>query len=179
MEVHKFKDFITEAKSNDKLRLLIITDEPEEAKTFHTADRLREECDKLKYPHYLFKLSGGYTTYKDGVRRFHNKDDKKGFEIDSDTVAVVRGSITRKDSWMDFVSTLERANVCCVNSRQSINICADKYRTSLRLADYGLTEPKTIIINDHEKSVELVEEAGLKFPIILKTLRGSKGVGVL
>ena len=180
MQVHKFRDYITEAKDDKKfLRLLIITDEPEEAKTFHTADRLREECDKLKYPHYLFKLTGGYTTYQDGIRRFHNKDDKKGFEITSDTVAVIRGSITRKDSWMDFVSILERANVCVVNSRQCINICADKYRTSLRLADYGLTEPKTILINDPEKSVEQVEEAGLKFPIILKTLRGSKGVGVL
>ena len=178
MQVPKFREYITEAKK-DFLKLLIITDEPEEAKTFHTADRLREECDKLKYPHYLFKLTGGYTTYNDGVRRFHNKDDKKGFEIDSDTVAIIRGSITRKDSWLDFVSILERANVCCVNNRQSINICADKYRTSLRLADYGLTEPKTILINDPEKSVELVEEAGLKFPIILKTLRGSKGVGVL
>ena len=180
MQVPKFKEFISEAKGDKKfLRLLIITDEPEEAKTFHTADRLREECDKLKYPNYLFKLTGGYTTYNDGVRRFHNKDDKKGFEIDTDTVAIVRGSITRKDSWMDFVSILERANVCVVNSRQCINICADKYRTSLRLADYGLTEPKTILINDPEKSVEQVEEAGLKFPIILKTLRGSKGVGVL
>ena len=180
MQVPKFKEFISEAKGDKKfLRLLIITDEPEEAKTFHTADRLREECDKLKYPNYLFKLTGGYTTYNDGVRRFHNKDDKKGFEIDSDTVAVIRGSITRKDSWMDFVSILERANVCVVNSRQCINICADKYRTSLRLADYGLTEPKTILINNPEKSVEQVEEAGLKFPIILKTLRGSKGVGVL
>ena len=180
MQVPKFREFISEAKDKkDFLRLLIITDEPEKAKEFHTADRLREECDKLKYPHYLFKLTGGYTTLKDGVRRFHNKDDKKGFEIDSDTVAVVRGSITRKDSWMDFVSTLERSNVCLVNSRMSISICADKYRTSLRLADYGLTEPKTILINDPENSVEKVEEAGLKFPIILKTLRGSKGVGVL
>jgi glutathione synthase/RimK-type ligase-like ATP-grasp enzyme len=181
MQVPKFREFISEAKEDkDFLRLLIITDEPEEAKTFHTADRLREECDKLKYPNYLFKLTGGYTTYQDGVRRFHNKDDKKGFEIDSDTVAIVRGSITRKDSWLDYVSILERANVCLVNnSRQCINVCADKYRTSLRLADYGLTEPKTILINDPEKSVEQVEEAGLKFPIILKTLRGSKGVGVL
>src|SRR5210317_545542 len=180
MQVPKFKDFLTEAKEEkDFLRLLIITDEPEEAKTFHTADRLREVCDKLKYPHYLFKLSGGYTTFEDGIRRFHNKDDKKGFEITTDTVAIIRGSITRKDSWLDFVSILERANVCVVNGRQSISVCADKYRTSLRLADYGLTEPKTILINDPENSVELVNNAGLKFPIILKTLRGSKGVGVL
>ena len=178
MQVSKFKDYITEAKK-DFLRLLIITDEPEEAKTFHTADRLREECDKLGYPNYLFKLTGGYTTYEDGIRKFHNKDDKKGFEVGAMTVAIVRGSITRKDSWMDFVSILERANATLVNPRTTINICADKYRTSLRLADYGLTQPKTKLINDPEQSNLQVQEADIKFPLIMKTLRGSKGVGVL
>ena len=178
MQVSKFKDYITEAKK-DFLRLLIITDEPEEAKTFHTADRLREECDKLGYPNYLFKLTGGYTTYEDGIRKFHNKDDKKGFEVGAMTVAIVRGSITRKDSWMDFVSILERANATLVNPRTTINICADKYRTALRLADYGLTQPKTKLINDPEQSNLQVQEADIKFPLIMKTLRGSKGVGVL
>ena len=180
MQVSKFKDYITEdKKSKDFLRLLIITDEPEEAKTFHTADRLQEECDKLGYPHYLFKLTGGYTTYENGIRKFHNKDDKKGFEVGAMTVAIVRGSITRKDSWMDFVSILERANATLVNPRTTINICADKYRTALRLADYGLTQPKTKLINDPEKSIDQVKDADIKFPLIMKTLRGSKGVGVL
>ena len=81
MQVPKFKQFINEEKdSKPFLRLLIVTDEPEEAKTFHTADRLKEECDKLGYPYYLFKLTGGYTTYENGVRKFHNKEDKKGFD---------------------------------------------------------------------------------------------------
>ena len=159
---------------------MIITDEPEEAKTFHTADRLQEECDKLGYPHYLFKLTGGYTTYENGIRKFHNKDDKKGFEVGAMTVAVVRkGSITRKDSWMDFVSILERANATLVNPRTTINICADKYRTALRLADYGLTQPKTKLINDPEKSIDQVKDADIKFPLIMKTLRGSKDACVL
>ena len=180
MKAPKFKEFITEAEdSKNFLRLLIITDEPEQAKTFHTADRLKEECDKLKYPYYLFKLTGGYTTFEDGVRRFHNKDDDKGFEVGAMTVAVIRGSITRKDSWLDLVSILERANATLVNPRTTINMCADKYRTALRLADYGLTQPQTKLINDPEKSNDIVNESGIKFPLIMKTLRGSKGVGVL
>ena len=180
MEIPKFKQFIGEEKGDKPfLRLLIITDEPDNAKEFHTADRLQEECKKLNYPYYLFKLTGGYTTYEDGIRRFHNKDDKKGFEVGAMTVAIVRGSVTRKDSWMDFVSILERSNATLVNPRTTINICADKYRTALRLADYGLTQPKTKLINDPEKANEQVAEADIKFPLIMKTLRGSKGVGVL
>jgi RimK family alpha-L-glutamate ligase len=180
MQVQPFKNYLEEATGSKKfLRLLIITDEPDNAKEFHTADRLQEECKKLNYPFYLFKLTGGYTTFEDGVRRFHNKDDKKGFEVGAMTVAIIRGSITRKDSWMDFVSILERANATLVNPRTTINVCADKYRTALRLADYGLTQPKTKLINDPEKSIEQVEQADIKFPLIMKTLRGSKGVGVL
>ena len=180
MQVQPFKNYLEEATGDKKfLRLLIITDEPDNAKEFHTADRLQEECKKLNYPFYLFKLTGGYTTMENGVRKFHNKDDKKGFEVGAMTVAIIRGSVTRKDSWLDLVSILERANATLVNPRTTINICADKYRTALRLADYGLTQPQTKLISDPEKSNDQVDESGIKFPLIMKTLRGSKGVGVL
>ena len=178
MKAPKFRDFITEAKK-EKYKLLVITDEPEKAKTFHTADRLREEAEKLGWDYYLYKLTGGYTTFDDGVRRFHNKEDKKGFVIDKDTVAIIRGSITRKDSWMDLISMLEKDGVCVVNSRQSVSVCTDKYRTFLRLADYGVPQPKTVLITDPENLEKSIEELDEKFPIIMKTLRGSKGVGVL
>ena len=179
MHIPKFKEFISEDK-DEKLfcKILIITDEPEEAKTFHTADRLKQEAEKLKLPYYLYKLTGGYMTFEDNIRRLHNKKDPKGFEITSDTVAVIRGSITRKDSWMDIVSTLEKDGICVVNSRQCISICADKYRTYLKLADYSINQPTTALITA-EKSKEAFEKLDTKYPIILKTLRGSKGVGVL
>ena len=179
MKAPKFKDFITEAKT-EKYRLLIITDEPEKAKTFHTANRLQEEAEKLGWKHYLYRLTGGYTSFEDGVFKIHNKDDEKGFEVSgSDTVAVIRGSVVRKDSWMDIVTSLEKHGVCVVNSRQSINICTDKYRTALRLSDYGIRQPKTVLINDPEKAALAFDKLDTKMPVIMKTLRGSKGVGVL
>ena len=134
MEIPKFREFVTEEKDN-KFRLLIVTDEPEEAKTFHTADRLQQEAKKLGWGYYLYKLTDGYTTYQDGIRRVHNKDDKKGFVVSSkDTIAVIRGSVVRKDSWMNLISTLEKDNICCINSRYCIETCTDKYRTALKLA---------------------------------------------
>ena len=179
MKAPKFKEFITEAK-NEKYRLLIITDEPEKAKTFHTANRLQEEAEKLGWKHYLYRLTGGYTSYEDGIFRLHNKEDEKGFEVSrNDTIAIIRGSVVRKDSWLDIVSSLEKHSICVVNSRQSINICTDKYRTSLRLADYGIKQPKTVLVNDPEKAVLAFDKLDSKFPVIMKTLRGSKGVGVL
>ena len=180
MKAPKFREFITEAPSSGKFRIIVITDEPEDAKTFHTANRLKEEAEKLGWKHYLFKLSGGYTSIPEGALRLHNKDDDKGFEVSGrDTIAIIRGSVVRKDSWLDIISTLEKHSVCVVNSRQTINICADKYRTALRLSDYGIKQPKTILINDPENADQAVEKLDTEYPIILKTLRGSKGVGVL
>ena len=180
MKAPKFREFISEAPENGKYKLLVITDEPEKAKTFHTADRLREEAEKLGWKYYLYKLTGGYTTSPEGALRLHNKDDDKGFEVSgADTVAVIRGSVTRKDSWMDIISSLEKHSVCVVNSRETISVCADKYRTSLRLADYGVKQPVTHLINDPENSEQAFENLNTQYPIILKTLRGSKGVGVL
>ena len=80
MKVPSFNEFISEAVENPKL--VIITDEPEQAKTFHTADRLQQEAKKLGWKYYLYKLTGGYTSNEDNIRRLHNKDDKKGFVID-------------------------------------------------------------------------------------------------
>ena len=180
MKAPKFREFISEAPDNGKYKLLVITDEPEKAKTFHTADRLREEAEKLGWKYYLYKLTGGYTTSPEGALRLHNKDDDKGFEVSGlDTIAIIRGSVTRKDSWMDIVSLLEKHSVCVVNSRETISVCADKYRTSLRLADYGVKQPVTHLINDPDNSEQAFENLNTQYPVILKTLRGSKGVGVL
>ena len=180
MKAPKFKEFISEAKDNKKYKLLIITDEPEKAKTFHTATRLQEEAEKLGWKSYLYRLSGGYTSYEDSIFKLHNKEDEKGFEVSPiDTIAIIRGSVVRKDSWLDIISTLEKHSICVVNSRQTINVCADKYRTSLRLSDYGIKQPKTVLINDPEKSVLAFDKLDTNFPVIMKTLRGSKGVGVL
>ena len=114
MQVQPFKNYLEEATGDKKfLRLLIITDEPENDKEkFYTARRFLDEVKKLGYPHYIFKISSGTTSKENGVRRFHNKDDKKGFEIDTNTVAIVRGSVVNKNSYMDFVSMLEREGAC-------------------------------------------------------------------
>ena len=49
----KFREFIAEAKSDKKYKLLIITDEPEKSKNFHTASRLQEEAEKLGWKNYM------------------------------------------------------------------------------------------------------------------------------
>ena len=177
--MEKFKSFITEAKE-DKYRILVISAEPDKKELFHTAQRFVDEGKKSGHQVYVVKVEGAIIGYDDGVYKIYNADDSEGFEISSsDTVAIVRGSVRLKKSYLDLLSRLEKIGVCMVNSRETIEISADKYRTYVKLQDFGLTQPKTVLIPNEDTWEQALESLDSKFPIIMKTLEGSKGVGVL
>ena len=109
----------------------------------------------------------------------YKRQDEKGFELDREnTVCFMRGTPER-DSYLDLLSQLERNGIPMVNSRICLERAVDKYRTYLRIKDFGLEQPKTVLCSSPELIEKSFENLDTKFPIILKTLRGSKGVGVL
>jgi len=177
-ELKQFGSFLTEAKKEDKYRLLLVSTEFGDKAV--TAERMEEEAKKLGYDFYITKMEGTYIRKdENSVWTVHKEDDEKGFRVDpSDTVCFVRGTPER-DSYLDLVSQLERAGICVVNSRECMQLASDKYRTYLRLQEYGLTQPKTVLLPKPDIMEKAVEELETEFPIIMKTLRGSKGVGVL
>ena len=176
--MEKFKSFITEAK-DEKYRVLVISGQPTKGGLFHTAKRFVEEAKKAGHECYV-AYPTAYIRYEDDAFYIHNTDDKKGFEISSlDTVAFVRRSVTIKKSWSDMLSQLEKIGICMVNSRNSIELASDKYRTYLKLKDFGLTQPNTVLIPNKDGVEEALKTLDTEFPIIMKTLEGSKGVGVL
>jgi ribosomal protein S6--L-glutamate ligase len=176
--MEQFKSFITEEKDSD-YRILVLSVEHGDKSI--TSKRIKEEADKLNLPNYVAQIDGSYIKYDNGKHTIYSiddVDDDKGFELDSSTVVFIRGTPT-KDSSLDLISEIERLGLCCVNSRTSISIAADKYRSYIRLKDYGLTQPKTVLVPNVDSIEKSFESLDTKFPIILKTLRGSKGVGVL
>jgi ribosomal protein S6--L-glutamate ligase len=173
--MEQFKSFITEEKDSD-YRILVLSVEHGDKSI--TSKRIKEEANKLNLPNYVAQIDGSYIKYDNGKHTIYSIDDDKGFELDSSTVVFIRGTPT-KDSSLDLISEIERLGLCCVNSRTSISIAADKYRSYIRLKDYGLTQPKTVLVPNVDSIEKSFESLDTKFPIILKTLRGSKGVGVL
>ena len=174
--MEKFKSFITEEKDED-YRIVVLS--VEYGDNAITAKRIKEEADKLKLPNYVVNIDGTHISYDDGTYTIYELNDDTGFEISSyDTVVFIRGTPT-KDSSLNLVSELEKIGICVVNSRETISATADKYRTYIKLKDYGLTQPKTVLVPNEDSLEIAVNDLDTKFPIIMKTLRGSKGVGVL
>ena len=190
--MENFKSFISEEK-HENYRILVVSSgalrSSEAARRvlakkgkvpiFHTAKRFEEEAKKAGHEIYILQVETAYITFEDGIYKIYNKDDKDGFEINRDTVAIVRGTVRLKKSWLDLLSRLEKIGVCMVNSRETVEISADKYRSYIKLQDFGLTQPKTVLLSSQETWKQSLETLDSKFPIIMKTLEGSKGVGVL
>ena len=101
--------------------------------------------------------------------------------MDADTLVMVRGAVTSKDSYLDLISQIERYGFPVVNSRECIEVCADKFRTYLRLQEIGMNQPRTVLVpnEDNETVQRAAEQLDDEFPMVLKTLQGAKGVGVL
>ena len=174
--MEKFKSFITEEKS-EKYRVLVIS--TEHGSKAKTAERLEDEAKKLGIEYYIVKMNGTYIKYDNDKYTIHKEDDEKGFELDRDnTVCFMRGTPER-DSYLDLLSQLEKIGIPMVNSRVCLERAVDKYRTYLKLKDFGLEQPKTVLCPSPELIEKTFETLDTKFPIILKTLRGSKGIGVL
>ena len=176
--MEKFKSFITEAKG-DKYRILVVSASLDKDRMYHTAERFTVEAKKMGHEVYVCKVEGAIITFENNVYKIFNSDDEEGFEINKDTVAIVRGSIRFKKSYLDILSRLEKIGVCMVNNRETVEISADKYRTYIKLQDFGLTQPKTVLIPNEDTWKDALKSLDSKFPIIMKTLEGSKGVGVL
>ena len=174
--MEQFKSFITEAK-DENYRLVIVSNKPEKNDFFHTTQRLLDEAKKLNIPAY--GLMAESANIADG-QIWNSGDEKNKFDIDSEnTICIVRGSVARRDAYLDLISQLEKLGVSVVNSRQTISICADKYRSALRFADTGVPTPKTALVQSEETLQSSLDIIGEEYPMILKTLRGSKGVGVI
>ncbi len=147
-----------------------------------TSSKLYNIAKELGCKVYSCKVNGAYLNRdEDGKITIHNADDDKGFEMDGDTLVMVRGAVTSKDSYLDLISQIERYGFPVVNSRECIEVCADKFRTYLRLQEIGMNQPRTVLVpnEDNETVQRAAEQLDDEFPMVLKTLQGAKGVGVL
>ena len=187
--VEKFSEFIAEAKEDYRM-LILINDTPDDPNI--TGKDLSKRAKKLGLEHYQLELAGGYFTTNDkGNIIAHNydpekeKSDEVGFEIDpKNTICFVRGAVNHREIWLDMVTELEDKGVFCINSRHSHRICDDKYLNYLHLKKIGLNQPLTEVVtaspgNVEEKIEHPVKAVGGKYPLILKTVIGTKGVGVM
>lgn len=108
-----------------------------------------------------------------------NVDDEKPTLIHpKNTLIICRASVANTTASLDVITQLEKLRFFCLNSRYCIETCADKFRTSMRLVEQGIPTPKTAIVRTVEGIEHAHQQIGGKFPVVVKTIFGTKGKGV-
>jgi len=105
------------------------------------------------------------------------ENDKKGWEVTPEnTVCLLRVSY---DSGMRVTEQLRLHGVKTINSRHTQIISDDKWLNYVAMKKDKIRQPKSALIG-HENNVDdPIAEIGGKYPMILKTSKGTHGVGVI
>ena len=169
---------ITEALSLNKVQVVILSNLDSKSTT---VDSIKSECSKRGIPCNALDVKTAYV--KEYV---NNRNDikiadanTKPFAINRlNTVVMARRGVVSTSYTQKLLQDLESANFFCVNGLEPTMVCENKNTTNTVLEAAGLPTPKNAIISDVDGVDLALKSIGGKFPVIIKLLSGSQGIGV-
>ena len=147
------------------------------------ADVIQEVAKNKKIKYTLINVEEAYIADADldvGNLTFHNYDgeDKKITIEKEKCIVFVRAGAIQTLVSQALVSTLGAYGFFLINDLESMILCDNKLSSTILLDRYDISTPKTAMISN-VKSIEIAhKKIGGKFPVIIKTLTGTQGVGV-
>ena len=188
MQVPKFKQFITETdigRKDKPITIAMVTvADSKDPKENTTADLIQKACKKKGIKCVIVNTKSTIITAKDedkGTLTVYNYDGKQGEHtfVGRDTVCITRGGALEDEAGLSLISAFQNSQAFMMNTRASMLTCDNKLTSALLFEKFGLPTPKTAFISNENNIKSGVDMIGGKFPIILKTLTGTQGVGVI
>lgn len=145
-----------------------------------TPKKIMEWCEKHNIECKLAKANECYLTIKDDKIFISNAADENPLKISPKTTLIINRvtSEDQKSAPLDVITQFEKNKFFCVNTRDCIETCSDKFRTTMRLVEQGLNTPRSCMIRSVNDIEHAHKQVGNKWPVIVKTIYGSKGHGV-
>jgi len=161
-------------KNNKANKIVLLTNARDES---YTAPAIEKECKKRGIKFKLIDINNAALTLIDGG--FVIEDSKGNIKIyANDTAILARRGVIRNTATREIVRDLHNNGFFVVNTLEAILKCENKYITSKILEEAGLVIPKMSLIVDIDNIEKNIEEIGGKFPVVLKMLSGTQGIGV-
>lgn len=177
-KVLSFSSFLNEAErrtKKEKIKVVILTGNAESNKT---AESFVKECKKKGFPCYIVDVNESSLTIGKEEGDFIEYGDKK-FEISKhDTVFIPRRGVINNSYTKKIMLQLQKGGYFTLNSLESMDICENKYVTAQVMEEYNLPVPRYSLVQDENHLDRALEEVGGKFPVIMKLLSGTQGIGV-
>ena len=189
MEVSKFKEFITEDRSIDRkdksITVAIITiADSKDPKENTTADLITKACKKKGIKCIIVNTKSTIITDKNEdkntltVYNYDGKNSEHTF-VGKDTVCFTRGGALEDEAGLSLISSFQNSQAFMLNTRAAMLTCDNKLTTALLFEKFGLPTPKTAFVSNENNIKTALDKIGGKFPVIMKTLTGTQGVGVI
>jgi RimK family alpha-L-glutamate ligase len=168
-----FLSFINESKT-ENTKIIVLTGNVEGSKT---SDSFLKECKKRSIKCHIVDVND---VVLEKVYNGHIiKTGKEKILIDpSSTVIVPRRGVLENSFTKQILLTLEQGRYFTVNTLESMEVCENKFTTSRILEENGLPVPKSALVPNEESLDKALKEVGGKFPIVMKLLSGTQGIGV-
>ena len=176
-----FQSFITEENVNDgDIQIAILTKVSSKEKEI-VANQIKEYSDKNKIPCHIINTKKAWVSTNDVEKGLISISDKEGNKVDFEipkTVVFVRAGVLDDEVGLALLSTFEKAGAFMINNRDGMLTCDNKMSTYITFNQNGIQTPRTSIINNEESVQDAHKRIGGKFPVIIKTITGTQGIGV-
>ena len=176
-----FQSFITEENVNDgDIQIAVLTKVSSKEKEI-VANQIKEYADKNKIPCHIINTRRAWISTNDVERGLISVSDKEGNKVDFEipkTVVFVRAGVLDDEVGLALLSTFEKAGAFMINNRDGMLTCDNKMSTYITFNQYGIQTPRTSIINNEESVQDAHKRIGGNFPVIIKTITGTQGIGV-
>jgi len=173
-----FDTFLNEEKNNSEVEILILSGDSKPSKT---SKSFLEECNKRNIVCHVVDVNNVSLEkiYNGHILRETSGDDVKEILIKPENTAIIpRRGVISNSFTKQIMRDLESSRYFTVNSLESIEVCESKYLTSKVLETEGLPVPKYALVNGEEALDRALEEIGGQFPVVMKLLSGTQGIGV-
>jgi len=173
-----------EEGTNKSPCLIVITKSTSSDEKSDTVSRLEKACKKKNIPFYPVHTNHAFIVDKDlddNELIIHNYNgENKNIRLKTDnTICLVRGGALVDNAGMGLVKVLQESGMFTINDLEAMKFCQNKMSTALALEQNGISSPRTAFINNEDSIAIALDKIGGQFPVIVKTITGAEGIGVM
>jgi ribosomal protein S6--L-glutamate ligase len=95
------------------------------------------------------------------------------------SICIPRLSEENLDYKVSIINHLEEMGIKVLNTGSSLKTASNKIETQIKLNAVGIKTPKTALFTGDTQLEHAIKSIGGKFPVIVKTIFGTHGVGVI
>ena len=178
----KFRDFISEEVQRSDIQVVVLTKVNADSKAV-VSNLISDECEKRKIPCHIVDTREAWVSKNDLekgtllVSNIDGKDNEIELEL-SKTICFVRAGVLEDETGLALLSTFENAGAFMINTRDGMLTCDNKMSAYISFERDNIPTPRTALISNEKGLLHAHERLGGKYPVIMKTLTGTQGIGV-